>query len=213
MPTDTIKTLAKLFEAHGLTVAPHESWVVPNGELPAARLNWHQAPKGKAGQLDVEVLLANSTLIRESFAGFGDGEDAFLNGLENFTRNSFHVMLAALWNVVEDEQVAVETWSISGRKWSAYVGNFGTRKSGSTDVSVPDTLFPAIECAIASETLQEESHWFRTFFCNIGPSDRTFEALMDNEEWSAGESALRSIDWPVSDSYYSVRNFLMLRRT
>ena len=69
-------------------------------------------------------------------------------------------------------------------------------------------MFQPVE--VKNEPLGGDIHWFRTFFCNLA-GEFTFEALKDNENWTAGVRRLESIRWAKSEGYYSVRLFAILR--
>jgi len=200
--------LCALLESHGLAFTTHEDWVVPYDKLPAIRALWH--PGEPTGRLDVQVINEDQSIIEECFAGFDTGNGALHDAFENFTRNSFHVLLAAVWDVNDPDQVTVEHWEIGGKPFTAYIGNYGTRSADGITPRIPDTLFADIERAIRDETLAGDLHWFRLFFANFSGSP-TFEALMDNEVWAAGRRCLEAAPWVKSDGYYSVRLFLMLR--
>ena len=95
-PVSVSQLLAALFEAHGVEFVVHEGWVAPGGRLPAIRATWY--PRGKTGRLDVDVLLEDDNRhFQEAFAGVGEGEAGLRDAWENFCRNSFHVLLSALW--------------------------------------------------------------------------------------------------------------------
>jgi hypothetical protein len=204
-PTDY---LHKLFLEHGVPSVVQDDWVVPNSELPALRAIWH--PGESTGRLDIQALVRDKVVIEESFAGIGQGASGMGDALSNFTINSFHVLLAALWGKNDPEQVTTEEWSIGGKRYAAFIGNFGTRDSENATAHVPQGLFAQIEAAIKRAPLSEDIHWFRFFFANFA-NEFTFEALKDNEHWDAGKQRLEAATWERSDGYYSVRLFVVLR--
>ena len=183
-------------------------WVVPLGKLPAIRATWY--PREDSGRLEIDVLLEDERLINECFAGIGSGREGISDALQNFCVNSFHVLLAAFWGVNDPDQVMTEKWSIHGKEYTAYIGNFGTRGSADVEPIIPDGLFESVENAIKKEPLQEKLSWFRCFFCDVSGA-HTFEALRDNEVWESGLSALKSLPWAKTDGYFSVRNFLIIK--
>lgn len=107
------------------------------------------------------------------------------NALANFTLNSFHVLLAALWGSNDPDQVFTEHWEANGKRYTAYIGNFGTRSGEQAMPDIPSDLFPRILETIQQESLPNDVHWFRFFFANL-QRDVTYEALKDNEIWEAG---------------------------
>ncbi|OEZ60635.1 DUF6348 family protein [Duganella sp. HH105] len=200
--------LVRLFEGHGIECTIHNDWVVPNSELPALRATWF--PGSASGRLDVQVIIREGVTIDECFAGIGEGEVGLNDALTNFTVNSFHVLLAALWNQNDETQVTTEDWSIGGRRFTAFIGNFGTRGSERVTADIPADLFAQLENVIKHDSLMGDLHWFRFFFCNVA-GQRTFEALKDNEIWEAGACCLEGAQWADSMGYYSVRLFVALR--
>ena len=204
-------TLGELLKSHHVDISNEGDWFVPNQSLPAIRCYWHESPENESGRLDIQVLVKDGLVLDECFAGVGKGQEGFLDGLQNFAVNSFHVLLAAFWDKNDPEQVMTEQWEVGGSIYTAYIGNFGTRASDGIHPGVPEETFSHIENAIKSTDLKEQTHWVRTFFCNIG-DEQIYEALVDNDNWVEGESALKKINWPKSEKYFSVRNFIVLQR-
>ena len=150
------------------------------------------------------------SVIEENFAGMvGTDSNDFIAVFTNFITNSFHVLIAALFDVLDTSQITVEYWIVGGKSYTAYIGNFGARASAGVQARVPPELFGAIESAIKGEALRGEIHWVRTFFANLN-GQRTLEALIDNKPWQRGRSVPEAVPWVGCDGYYSVRNFIML---
>ena len=204
--------LSELFEKHGLPcTTAQDGWVLPHNELPALRARWFTKPEQYGGVLSVQALTHDSVLIEECFGGLGVDAEALHDALGNFTLNAFHVFLAALWQMDDPEQLSTESWSVNDQRYTAYIGNFGTRRFNGGEVDIPDDLFAAIETTIKAEPLTGDIHWFRLFFANAG-GDFTFEALKDNDVWENGLRCLQNMPWKASKGYYSVRLFVILRR-
>ena len=199
--------LAKLFEQHGFECLVDREWVVPNSEPLILRGSWF--PAQNSGALSIQVL-GEGVVIEECFAGLGEGESAVGDALTNFTLNSFHVLLAALWGKNDPDQVTTENWMVRNKPYTAYIGGFGMRNTEGVTAYIPPTLFSTIAETIKREPLENDVHWFRFFFCNLA-NNFDFEALKDNEEWEPGLDCLKSSSWERKDGYYSVRLFLMLR--
>ena len=205
----TLETeLSELFGAHEVPFHVENEWIVPLGKLPAIRATWF--PREDSGLLEVEVLLEDDRIINECFAGIGSALEGINDALQNFCVNSFHVMLASLWDLNDPDQVTTESWSFEGKEYTAFIGNFGTRGSAETNAEIPDKLFEKIEKTIRRETLKDKLSWFRCFFCDVS-GKQTFEALKNNESWESGVAALKSLPWIKTNGYYSVRNFLVVR--
>lgn len=200
--------LLRLFEKHGIDCSTNKDWIVPNSELPAIRATWFPGPS--SGRLDVQAFVREGITIEECFAGLGEGAVGLHDALTNFTVNSFHVLLAALWDQTDETQVSTEAWSIGGRQYTAFIGNFGTRGSEGVEAEVPADLFAQIQSVIELDCLMGDLHWFRFFFCNVA-GQRTVEALKDNKTWNPGTRCLEGVQWADSIGYYSIRLFVVLR--
>lgn len=205
--------LKDLLAAHGLDTTSEGDWFIPNEALPAIRSIWHEVDPRGTGRLDVQVLIADGVLLEESFAGIGEGIEALHDAFQNFATNSLHVLLAAFWQINDPEQLVTEQWNSEHADYTMYSGHFGTRGSDGIHPTVPEETHPKIMEALNTIRLTDEFVWGRCFFCNIGNADRVFEALLNNEPWAEGEAALKSVAWPESDGYYSVRHFFVLRKT
>lgn len=186
---------------------------MPNGELPAIRCLWSETASGKGGQLDVQVRISNGMVLEECFAGVGSGLDALHDGFQNFIINSLYVLLAAFWHVVDDEQVTIEEWELQSQRYQAFIGRLGTRASGSEHPGVPKELLSQLKTAIGAEKLTRQYHWIMNFFCHLGGQKKNIcQSMLDNQSWAAGEQVLQTLPWHSSESYYSVRHFMVLKK-
>lgn len=207
-PITLVNELSGLMAAHEVPFHVEDEWVVPSSKLPAIRATWY--PREGSGLLEVDALLEDQRIIKECFAGIGSGREGINDALQNFCTNSFHVLLASLWGLKDPDQVLTEKWSVEGKEYTAYIGNFGTRGSVKARAEIPDGLFDVIKEAIKGESLMDKVSWFRLFFCDVS-GEQTFEALKNNEVWESGMLALNSLPWIKKNSYYSVRIFLVLK--
>jgi hypothetical protein len=207
-PVDLKKYLYTLFESHQIPYQTSDEWILPYGRLPAIRATWF--PKEKQGIFEVEVLLEDERIINECFSGFTSGEEGILNGLENFCINSFHVFLSAFWDKHCSDQVEIEQWSIGDKHYNVYIGNCITRATNAIQPNIPSALFETIEKSMRESNFEFNTSWSRVFFANVS-GDFTFEALKENEIWEEGLSNLKPLPWHVTEGFYSVRNFLILK--
>ena len=200
--------LTEFFEHHGVPCHVENEWVFPNSELPAIRAFWFEDKWGP--RLDVQIVVRDEVVIEESFGGLGIGDEGLRDALTNFTANTFHVLLAALWNKNVPPHVDIEQWQANGKPYTMYHGNYGVRSSAGALPNIPANLFPRIQQTIERESLTNDIHWFRLFFFNL-LGKHTYEALKDNETWEAGVQCLESSSWPEPEEFYSVRLFIILR--
>jgi hypothetical protein len=212
MALDLISSLRALLEGHGIaTIDTPGHLVFGNGiKVSPVLVSSQDKPDGKLIQLDVRVespVLGNRVLI-ESFAGYdADDSKATLQALKKFWQSSLHVLLAVLYDKDScADQVEWETWESPTAQWRVCVGPLLLQHSPNIDVeygefldSLRDKLLPK---------LNNEIHWFRSYFMKNGRDRMGSESLLDNYDWREGQNVLDS--WPWPDGFYSVRNFLML---
>ncbi len=207
-------SIKDLLNEHGLNSSIYDDWVVVNNSLPALRAHAQTSSKTESGLsvlLDVELRLTSKKSIHESFAGLGNDEISALNdALVNFCTSSLHVFLSTFWGYKDHDHVTIENWNINNFEWKAHIGNYVRRAFGGEDIPIPEGLFFATEKAIKSLKLEQDIYWFRTFYCNISCKEKVSEALLNNETWESLQNTLLKLDWPQSDKYYSIRNFLIL---
>ena len=207
--------LQALFNGHGIATIPLEQkflLVAKQLALVASTVSQQQFPNGVSSRLDVSVTIKDRILI-ESFGDVGDtAETALANNVQNFARNSLHIIIGALQGVEQDEQFAVEQWQINGKTWKAYIGNYGAKTLGNQPVHIPADLLPQIERIIQALPLSKEFHWFRFFFSCNNAKISAAEFLYDNDVFGEAIEELINLDWQLTDNFYSVRLFLILRR-
>ncbi len=201
--------LKELLIAHEVEFIEENEWLVPFSKLPAIRATWLPNASQSSGLLQIDVFIEENILIEECFAGLGTDAEGLKDAFNNFSVNSLHVLLSAFWGKHDPQQVDKEIWHINGSDHTVYIGPFGNRGANSEHPGVPDQAFGIIENNIKNSNIKNQYNWFRTFFCNIGDSEKIYEALHNNEKWLNGENALKSLDWPVSNDYYSTRNFII----
>lgn len=162
-------------------------------------------------QLDILIELFDRRVLIESFAGFGNNQHAAIeNSLQNFLHNSLHVLLNAFYDI-KDEQTEEEIWRINNKDWSAIIGGFGVKTFEEIPVRVPETVFPTFENLIKKQKLNEGIHWFRLFYAQQNEQFLDCETLFDNEIWQEANKELTKLNWELTEGYYSVRNFLILK--
>lgn len=201
--------LLQLLQQHGIDGSINQDWIVTGAQQPPIRATWYPYPQN--GCLDVEVFLGDGTKLVETVAGFGTGDAALQDALENFCINVWHVLLAAFWQQIDPEQVTLETWQVQQRTYTAYIGNLGHRSTIKPDPVLPEAFFDAFKQRICQETDLDQYAWFRWFFADYR-GDFTFEALKNNDIWPEGIAALQQLPWQASSGYYSVRNLIVLQQ-
>lgn len=204
--------LANMLLAHDLPSIEYKDWLLVDEQLPAMRaetFDFKEYEYGAGIRLDITLLLASKKTITESYLGIGKNKiSAIQNAFQNFVANSFHVLLSAFWQITNDDQIGIEEWEIKGKKWKVYIGNFGCKG----DFNIPENLFKIIEEQIQEENLEEDLYWLRIYYANVNNRDIMIETLKNNEAWPEMENKLKTITWNSSDKFYSLRNFIILKR-
>ncbi|MBX7224377.1 MAG: hypothetical protein K1Y36_30965 [Blastocatellia bacterium] len=209
--------LVDVLQAHHLSATTYRDWVLVNGTYPAMAATVVRSISHEQGvtlQIDVVFLLPGGVRMVESVAGLGENHTAAIrNGLDLFCANSLHVCLAAFWNCVDEQQVLLETWSIGGNVWQAYIGNYGIRSFGlDSALEIPEGLLGLVQRLLHEEPLAGEVVWLRLSFFHQDAEEQSAEVLLHNEPWPAAEKAILNLDWPRRSGFYSVRLFLILNK-
>lgn len=204
--------LANMLLAHDLPGIEYKDWLLVDEQLPAMRaetFDFKEYENGASIRLDITLLLASKKTISESYLGIGKNKiSAIQNAFQNFVTNSFHVFLSAFWQITNDDQIGIEEWEIKGNKWKVYIGNFGCKG----DFNIPENLFKIIEEQIQEEDLEEDLYWLRIYYANVNSREIMIETLKNNEVWPEMENKLKTVAWDSSDKFYSLRNFIILKR-
>lgn len=204
--------LANMLLAHDLPSIEYKDWLLVDEQLPAMRaetFDFKEYENGASIRLDITLLLASKKTISESYLGIGKNKiNAIQNAFQNFVTNSFHVFLSAFWQITNDDQIGIEEWEIKGNKWKVYIGNFGCKG----DFNIPENLFKIIEEQIQEENLEEDLYWLRIYYANVNSREIMIETLKNNEVWPEMENKLKTVAWDSSDKFYSLRNFIILKR-
>ncbi len=207
--------LLKLLRAHGLNATTHVGWIrIANRPYICGAIARELQPTSttKNIQIDIYVALESGRILVESFAGIGETkEDAIVDGIHNFTINSFHVLLAAFYVDEDDDQVEKEKWKINGQMRRVTIGNIGIRGTTPIPDSPPTEWFQSLENAIRDSELPAGTHWVRCYYGQMQNEPLAVEVLLDNEDWPTARTKMQQHDWPKSEDYYSVRIFLIIQ--
>jgi len=201
-----MNVLCGLLEKYSLSYSIQDDWLLPNGEFPAIRAEWH--PGSQSGI--IFVMVNENTFVEQSFAGVGTDFDSLTQAFYEFVIGSFHVFLAAFWTNVILDRVQVERWVIGKQIFQIYAGVFFKQSSDEFSVIVPDGLIASIEMALKNESLNGDFHCIQTFVCNMG-KHQVFEAKLDSKVWEAGTKCLSGYNWEETKSFYIVKNLIILR--
>jgi hypothetical protein len=201
--------LEALFAAHGVPTRREDGWIeLPGQEMAAdARLSRHRPD---TCELEVRLALPDGRVIIERCAGAeADAAEAERDAWRGFTLSSFHPLLRGVLLGGTDDQVDVEEWTVGGALYRVVIGAANLR--GIDGAELPGAWFPALHAAVCESGVGEELSWVRFFFGQLN-GQGTIEVLLNNESWVAVATAMRTVEWPKAEGYYSVRLFLTLTR-
>jgi hypothetical protein len=210
---NTTELLKELFKTHDFETEEHDNWVIPKGKEYAMKGYWYPDATESTGQLSIEVFINSEMIMVESYAGIGNtAVEKLKSAFSSFVYHAFPTLLMALWEKPSDE-VTVESWQIGTEQYQCYRGkqgiiNYDKEKA----LNIPAKYNERIQELIRNETLEKEYHWFTFFYANINGLENYIEVLRDNIKWRAGDKALSSLDWKRSNSYYAVRQFIILKK-
>ena len=199
--------LEAIFSSYDIEFENHEGWLAPYGELPAIKATWYPEATATVGQLSIEVFIDDGVSLVESFAGYG--EKKLESALGGFIKNSLPLLLSAFWDY--DTNVSSENWEINGVKYQAFIGDYGVI-NGAENFEIPEHYLEYIHEAMLKEKLSSEYHWFNLFYVNFDATQHHAEALRDNSKWEEGTEIIRSLPWSKVYDYYSIRQFIILKR-
>lgn len=167
-------------------------------------------------QVDVHLLLPKQSFI-ESFVGHAPTvEEAISQAFELFEVNVVHTLIMAFWENAKhvENGVGTEIWEINGASWQVVISNYGYQGDRPLDevIDDTDTMYNEIEKAIKALPLEKDIYAIRSVYTNVGDGRKVSEALINNETFSQLEKSLLNLQWKQSDSYYSVRNFVVVMK-
>ncbi|MCH9739326.1 MAG: hypothetical protein K0U38_00585 [Epsilonproteobacteria bacterium] len=167
-------------------------------------------------QVDVHVLLPKQSFV-ESFVGHaGTVEESIAEAFEQFEVNVLHTLIMAFWDKAKrvENGIGTDIWEINGHKWQAVISNYGYRGEQPLDEVIDDSdaMFEEVEKAIKALPLEKDIYAVRSVYTNIGNGKHVTEALINNEEFFDLEKAISELNWKNTESYYSVRNLVLLMK-
>jgi len=161
-------------------------------------------------QLDIKLEISPGKEIVESFAGFGnDADTAVRDVYDNFLRNSFHVLLGAFFTDKYDREINRYKWDVNGRTFEIVMGQIGIR--GKRLDNLPMKWLIQFEEMVKSMNLSDDTHWIRLYFAQSNGKISTREILLDNDIWIEAEPLVNTFDFPIAESFLSLRVFLVMK--
>jgi hypothetical protein len=205
--------LVTLLGSHGVQ-ANHRDGVVyvGTGDARWVRLSATRETNRSVIRLDVDAAGPDGSRVVDSLNGLADDPAAAANdAVLQFCVCDFHVLLAGLWGLLEEDQVDHYTVTTDVGPWDLYVGAWVSRMSAPANaMPAPEAAFVAALMAAAPALLRERrSHAGRVFVAAVAGA-LTYEALVDMQPSGELEAVLRSLPLaPPPSGYASQRLFFL----
>ena len=216
---DVNQQLVEILEQYDVKLEPREEYLFSNGMFPgitARAFEMEDFGESVVVQLDISMLFPNGGFV-ESFVAQGiTHEEALSSALQQFEVNVLHSFITAFWEHGKkvENGVGTDVWEINGSQWQVVVSNFSYRGIEEFDNIIDDidTLFDTIKNTIESLPLSEEIYAIRTVYTNTSDGKKVPEAYINNEPFPELEEAISKLGWKEVDSFYSVRNLVLLMK-
>ena len=216
---DVNQQLVEILEQYDVKLEPREEYLFSNGMFPgitARAFEMEDFGESVVVQLDISMLFPNGGFV-ESFVAQGiTHEEALFSALQQFEVNVLHSFITAFWEHGKkvENGVGTDVWEINGSQWQVVVSNFSYRGIEEFDNIIDDidTLFDTIKNTIESLPLSEEIYAIRTVYTNTSDGKKVPEAYINNEPFPELEEAISKLGWKEVDSFYSVRNLVLLMK-
>lgn len=161
--------------------------------------------------MEIRATASDDIMIADRCAAVGTTfESARSDGLQSFCSGTFHVLLAALWGVLELDQVEHEIRIVGRRTWDVYMGPCTLRNSAGVEPLVlPRELVELVPKQLEQILTDSRVHTVRLYLAVVNGSV-TVEALVDDEDdpalaelfagarWQHPETGFASLRWFIA---------------
>lgn len=163
-------------------------------------------------RLQVDAEGPGGVVLSDAVVGVGrDAEEASADALQQFCGSDFHVLLAGLWGVLEEDQVEHRVVATEHGSWDVYFGGWVSRWTASQDTfPCPGAAFVANVVEASPEILVERRAHVGRIFVAANDERITYEALLDMEPNERLDGLLRSVPLaPRVSGFVSHRLFFL----
>jgi hypothetical protein len=164
--------------------------------------------------MEVRTATPGGPVLLDTWSAWGTSrEDARRDGLRAFCEGTFHVLLAAVWGVLESDQAFHEVRTVGGQVWDVYLGPVVNRRSAQAAALVPPAGFvDAVLGTLDSRMLGTDAHVVRIYHAVSQGQVLVTEALWDGEPFPELQAQVAAADWKAGPAgFASARWFLALR--
>ncbi len=167
-------------------------------------------------QLDITMLFPDGSFVESFVAQEATHEEALAVAFQQFEVNVLHTFITAFWENGKkvENGVGTDVWEINGSRWQVVVSNFGYRGTEEFDDIIDDidSMYDVIENNIKSLPLSENIYAIRTVYTNTSEGEKVPEAYINNEPFLELEEAVSKLGWKEINSFYTVRNLILLMK-
>jgi len=213
------ETLVAMLEKYEMEVGQTDDYFFVDGLFPgivAQAFEMEDFGESVVVQVDITMLFPEQNFVESFVAQAGTVEDAVADAMDQFEVNVLHAFIMAFWEGAKKEENGVGTaiWEINGHRWQAVVSNYGYRGAEEFNDVIDDldTLYVAIEEQIKAFPVEENIYAIRTVYTNTSEGESVVETYINNQDFPALNDAVSNLGWKASDSFYSVRNLVLLMK-
>ena len=213
------ETLVAMLEKYEMEVGQTDDYFFVDGLFPgivAQAFEMEDFGESVVVQVDITMLFPEQNFVESFEAQAGTVEDAVADAMDQFEVNVLHAFIMAFWEGAKKEENGVGTavWEINGHRWQAVVSNYGYRGAEEFDDVIDDldTLYVAIEEQSKAFPLTEDIYAIRTVYTNTSEGEAVVETYINNQDFPALNDVVSNLGWKASESFYSVRNLVLLMK-
>jgi len=203
--------LVGLLAGHGVEATQRDELVlVENNESQWVRLT---VTKCGEASIQMQVMAAGpgGLIVSDSWAGLGNEMNiAVKDAVHYFCVGDFHVLLAALWGLLEEDQVDYHVVATENGRWDLYLGGWVSRRSDPQSSTQPWAAFTKALLDAAPVLLRQRRVRTGRVFVAIVNGDTTYEALLDEQPSGELDAVIRSVPLTPSVSGYESHRLFFL---
>ena len=216
---DVNQPLVEMLGEYDVVLEPMEDYLFAEGMFPGVSANAFEMEnfgESVVVQLDITMLFPDGSFVESFVAQESTHEEALAVAFEQFEVTVLHTFITAFWEQGKkvENGVGTDIWEINGSRWQVVVSNFGYRGAEEFDeiIEEMDLVFDVIERHITSLPLTENIYAVRTVYTNTSDGEKVPEAYINNEPFLELEEAVSTLGWKEIESFYSVRNLVLLMK-
>ena len=216
---DVNQQLVEVLGQYDVSLEPIEEYLYSNGMYPgitARAFEMEDFGESVVVQLDITMLFPDGHFVESFVAQDVTHEEALAVAFQQFEVNVLHTFITAFWEQGKkvENGVGTDVWEINGSRWQVVVSNFGYRGAEEFDDIIEDvnSMYDVIESHIKTLPLTESVYAVRTVYTNTSEGEKVPEAYINNEPFSELEEAVSKLKWKEVNSFYSVRNLVLLMK-